>query len=195
MPMTSRNALKFPIGSLRNQFLIALPGLEDGLFSQSVTYICDHGPEGAMGLVVNRELDLHMSDVFEQLDIHYSADVGATPILAGGPVGTERGFVLHPTGGDWHSSIRISADVSLTASRDIITALAEGSGPEHSQFVLGYAGWGAGQLEAEIKNNLWLTVPADGDILFNTPVDQRWHKTARLLGVDINLMPRNAGHA
>lgn len=181
--------------SLRNHFLIALPGLDESVFAHSVTYICDHGPEGAMGLVINRTLDIHLSDVFDQMDIGYTSETGAAPILAGGPVGLQRGFVLHPTGGDWHSSVQVSPEVSLTASRDIIAALAEGRGPKNAQFILGYAGWSAGQLEEEIKHNHWLTLPADSDIIFETPIEQRWHKTAGRLGIDINLMTRTAGHA
>ncbi len=181
--------------SLRNHFLIAMPGLQDPLFNQSLTYICDHTPDGAMGLLINRPMDIHLSDVFEQMDIVCRADTGHMPILAGGPVSTERGFVLHETGGQWQSTIEIGPDISLTASRDIVSALAEGTGPDKALFVLGYAGWGAGQLEEEMLQNSWLTIPADGDIIFNTPVEQRWVRAAQRLGVDINLITSVAGHA
>jgi putative transcriptional regulator len=184
-----------PGDSLRNHFLIAMPGLNDPLFANSITYICDHSPEGAMGLVVNRALDLHLSDVFEQMSIRYDEAQGRTPILAGGPVNTQRGFVLHPTGSIWQSTIQITPEIALTASRDIITAIANGEGPAHALFVLGYSGWGAGQLEREIKENSWLTVPADVEILFHTPIEQRWHTAAMRLGIDMNLMPTQAGHA
>jgi Putative transcriptional regulator len=148
-----------------------------------------------MGLVVNRAMDLHLSDVFEQMSLDYDEKHGQTPILAGGPVNTQRGFVLHPTGSVWQSTIQITQEIALTASRDIIAAIASGEGPENALFVLGYSGWSAGQLEREIKENSWLTVPADADILFHTPLEQRWHAAAMRLGVDMNLMPTQAGHA
>lgn len=194
--MPAKSSLSSTSGdNLRNHFLVAMPGLSDPLFSNSITYICDHSADGAMGLVVNRAMDLHLSDVFEQMSLHYKAEHGRAPILAGGPVNTQRGFVLHPAGSVWQSTIRITEGISLTASRDIITAIANGEGPENALFVLGYSGWSAGQLEREIKENSWLTVPADVDILFHTPLEQRWHAAARLLGVDMNLMPTQAGHA
>lgn len=181
--------------SLRNHFLVAMPGLNDPLFANSITYICDHSTEGAMGLVVNRAMDLHLRDVFEQMSLGYEEEHGRAPILAGGPVNTQRGFVLHPTGGVWQSTIQITPEISLTASRDIIAAIANGSGPRNALFVLGYSGWSAGQLERELKENSWLTVPADAEILFHTPLEQRWHAAAMRLGIDMNLMPTHAGHA
>lgn len=181
--------------NLRNHFLIAMPGLRESMFAHSLTYICDHGPAGTMGLIVNRTMDLNLSEVFEQLELDYRDDVGRTPVLSGGPVSTERGFVLHPTSGHWQASMQICNDIALTSSRDIVSAIAEGNGPEAPLFILGYAGWGAGQLEEEIKENSWLTMPADFDILFRTPVEQRWSAAARHLGVDMNLMSSTAGHA
>lgn len=182
--------------NLRNHFLIAMPSLSDPNFANSITYICDHSREGAMGLVVNRALDLHMADVFEQMELTYSPETGNLPILAGGPVSQQRGFVLHPADGkEWQSTVNISPDICLTASRDIISAIAEGKGPSSAHFVLGYAGWGAGQLEQELKENSWLTVKADQDILFNTPIDQRWHAAAARLGVDLGLLHSAPGHA
>lgn len=165
------------------------------MFANSITYICDHSSDGAMGLVVNRAMELNLSDVFEQMSLTYKEEQGRTPILAGGPVNTQRGFILHPAGSTWQSTIQITPEISLTASRDIIAAIAEGRGPENALFVLGYSGWSAGQLEREIKENSWLTVPADTDILFRTPLEQRWHAAAMRLGIDMNLMPTQAGHA
>lgn len=193
-------AIQYPVkdspgDNLRNHFLIAMPGLNDPLFANSITYICDHSPEGAMGLVVNRALDLQLKDVFEQMSLGYQEENGKAPILAGGPVNTQRGFVLHPTGGVWQSTIQITPEISLTASRDIIAAIANDQGPKNALFVLGYSGWGAGQLEQELKDNSWLTVPADADILFHTPIEMRWRAAAMRLGVDMNLMPTQAGHA
>lgn len=182
-------------GNLRNHLLIAMPGMSDPMFVNSITYICDHGADGAMGLVINRTMDLHLRDVFEQMELNTDAGKGDWPILAGGPVSTERGFVLHPTGGEWQSSLQVTPEVALTASRDIIDALAAGSGPQSALFILGYAGWSAGQLEEEIKEDSWLIVPADLDLLFNTPIEQRWLAAAQRLGVDMNLMPTVGGHA
>ena len=190
------NLLKDSVGdNLRNHILIAMPGMNDPMFVNSITYICDHSAEGAMGLVINRTLDIHLKDVFEQMELGYNEQTGRWPILAGGPVSKERGFVLHPTGGTWQSSLQITPEITLTASRDIIDALASGGGPENALFILGYAGWSAGQLEEEIKENSWLTVPADWDLLFNTPAEQRWSAAAQRLGIDMNLMPSVSGHA
>jgi putative transcriptional regulator len=194
--MTKLTAPKALGDNLRNHLLIAMPGMKDPLFGNSITYICDHSPQGAMGLVVNRALDIHLSDIFEQMALGSHHRTGNWPILAGGPVSPERGFVLHPTDHHrWQSSLQVATDITLTASRDIMDALAAGEGPEHALFILGYAGWSAGQLEEEIKENSWLTVPADPEILFQTPIEQRWNAAARSLGIDINLMPSAGGHA
>lgn len=194
--MTTKPSFENSSGdNLSNHFLVAMPGLHDPLFANSITYICDHSPEGAMGLVVNRVMDLRLRDVFEQMSLSYDEEYGNAPILAGGPVHTQRGFVLHPTGGMWQSTIQVTPEISLTASRDIIAAIASGRGPKNALFMLGYSGWAAGQLERELKENSWLTVPADFDILFHTPLEQKWHAAAMRLGVDMNLMPVQAGHA
>lgn len=182
--------------SLRNHFLIALPGMQDPSFAQSVTYVCDHGEDGAMGVVINRPMNVTLDEVFEQLSLDIPDPGGRDAVLAGGPVNRERGFILHPHDGrQWQSSLRISDGVSLTASRDILDAISTGQGPEHTLLILGYAGWEAGQLEEELAENAWLTVPADSAIIFDTPVEQRWGAAARRLGVDVNLIPRQAGHA
>lgn len=181
--------------SFRDHFLIAMPGLTDPLFSRSVTYICDHSEHGAMGIVINQTLDLTLADVFEQLAIDYHPPLGSYPVLAGGPVNMQRGFVLHRDQGSWESTLRITSEISLTASKDIVKAIAREEGPRHAQFALGYAGWSAGQLEEEINTNTWLVVPANTTIIFDTPVDQRWAATAKQLGIDLNLISGNAGHA
>jgi putative transcriptional regulator len=182
--------------SLRDHFLIALPGMMDPAFAHSVTYICDHSPRGAMGVVINRPLDFNLDRVFAQLSLEGPETQADAAVLLGGPVHRERGFVLHTRSDrQWQSSLDVSEDISLTASRDIMEAIAAGTGPEQTQFILGYAGWEAGQLEAELAENGWLTVPADSGIIFKTPVEQRWHAAARQLGVDVNLIPAMAGHA
>lgn len=182
-------------GSLRDHFLIAMPGMQDSSFAHSVTYICDHSESGAMGLTLNHPLPLTLTDIFQQLELEDSSGRGDQPVMSGGPVQVERGFVLHNAGSEWQSTIQVSSEISLTASRDILVALAEGKGPSEYLLALGYAGWDAGQLEEEILANAWLTLPADKQILFNTPPEQRWSAAARHLGIDLNLISANAGHA
>lgn len=190
---SSDNELK--AGSLRHHFLISMPGLQDPNFSRSITYICDHNEDGAMGLVVNRPMDLSINDIFEQLDLEQRPTLGEQLVMAGGPVERERGFVLHTDERQWNSSIAIGDGIRLTASADILEAMATSSGPGQTLVALGYAGWGAGQLEEEIAENSWLTVPASAQILFNTPCELRWAAAAKSLGFDLDLLTSAAGHA
>lgn len=182
-------------GSLRDHFLIAMPGLNDSSFAHTVTYICEHSDKGAMGVVINAATPMLLKEIFSQMDLEDLSDQGDQIVMSGGPVQPERGFVLHSNEAKWQSTLEISPDVSLTASRDIITALAEGRGPKQCLIALGYAGWGEGQLEAEIAANSWLTVPADKNIIFNTPLEERWASAALALGIDVNLISSTAGHA
>ena len=182
--------------SLCDHFLIAMPGLQDSIFSRSVTYVCDHSDQGAMGIVLNHPLELTLSDVFDQLNIETpDTEQIHTSVLAGGPVNVQRGFVLHRDEGSWASTLRITSEICLTASRDIVSALAQGKGPKSAQFALGYAGWSSGQLENEIAENSWLVVPADTGIMFDTPVSERWASAAKQIGVDLDLISSTAGHA
>lgn len=181
--------------NLRNHLLIAMPNLQDPHFAHSVTYICDHGPDGAMGIVLNRPLDLKVGDVFEQLNLPQDHPISSEFVLAGGPVNTQRGFVLHFDEGKWDSSLRVTDQICLTGSRDILAALSIGQGPTDSLFALGYAGWSAGQLEDELATNAWLTVPASYELLFRTPIELRWSAAAKQLGVDPHLIPTHLGHA
>ena len=181
--------------SLRNHFLIAMPGLIDPLFSKSVTYICDHNENGAMGIVINQPLNITLADVFNQLELEDIGGLGVNPVLAGGPVNIQRGFVLHRDIGEWESTMPITPDVHLTASRDIVVAIANNNGPKNAQFALGYAGWSAGQLEDEISANSWLTLPADCSIIFDVPIEERWAAASKHLGIDLNLISATAGHA
>ncbi len=181
--------------SLSNHLLIAMPSLQDPHFAHSVTYICDHSADGAMGIVINRPMDIKVGDVFEQLQLDLGAPFSKQPVLAGGPVQTQRGFVLHYDDSQWDSSLRVADHISLTGSRDILAALAQGQGPSHALLALGYAGWSAGQLEQELASNAWLTVPATFNLLFETPIPQRWHAAAKQLGVDLNLLTSAPGHA
>lgn len=181
--------------SLRNQFLIAMPGLSDGFFAHSVTYICEHNPQGAMGIVINHPTEMNLHDLFEHLSIDRGSCSGALPVMAGGPVQIDRGFILHDGAQRWKSTMLVSDDIALTTSIDIIDALANDNGPDHCLVALGYAGWGAGQLEDEMVNNAWLTVPADAGIIFDVPFGERASVAAAKLGIDLTLMSSQAGHA
>jgi len=181
---------------LSDQFLIASPGLQDPNFARGVTLICQHDEDGAMGLMVNRPSDYHLGDVLKQMNI--STDLLAisdAPVLIGGPVQPERGFVLHSPERDWESSLRVSDQLMVTTSRDILDAMANGEGPKHAMVMLGYSGWTAGQLEDELIENAWLTCQSSTQILFETPVEQRWLAAAQQLGIDLRLMTDYAGHA
>jgi putative transcriptional regulator len=186
-----------PESSLKNHFLIAMPGLDDPNFSRTVTFICDHDENGAMGIIINRPSELHLADVLEHMGIdNHTSSAHEQIVYLGGPVQEERGFVLHsPREGGWKSSIAVTDEIGITTSRDILEAMANDRGPDKSLVALGYAGWGAGQLENEIKENAWLSGPADTTVLFDLPPAQRWAAAARILGVDMTLMSSDAGHA
>lgn len=173
-----------------------MPGMLDPNFSTTVTLICEHNEEGALGIVINRPTTLKLGGLFDQLDVA-DADPGIAnhPVLAGGPVGIERGFVLHDPNHAYENTLPVSAEISLTLSRDIIEALAHGDGPARSLVALGYAGWEAGQLESEILANAWLNVTATPQLVFEAPFEQRWDLAARALGIDIAQMSPDAGHA
>ncbi len=182
--------------TLANHFLIAMPGLRDPNFSRTVTYVCEHTEQGAMGIVINRPMEIRLGEILEQLDIEV-LDPGAldNPIYLGGPVQTDRGFVLHTEGETYDSTLNIAPNICVTTSRDVLEAIAAGKGPASRLIALGYAGWGGGQLEQEMVSNAWLSGPADGDILFRVPAGRRWQAAASLLGVDLNLMSAEVGHA
>ncbi len=182
--------------NLTNQFLIAMPSMQDMNFSQTVTYICEHTHEGAMGIVVNRPTNLHLYEILEQLEItDITLEAGEESIYIGGPVQPERGFVLHCDDSNWDSTLSVTSEISVTTSRDILESIAAGDGPSSHLVALGYAGWASGQLEEEISANAWLNGPADSQIIFNTPPELRWRAAAKLLGVDLDLLSGDAGHA
>jgi putative transcriptional regulator len=182
--------------SLKSHLLIAMPALQDPNFARTVTYICEHGDHGAMGIVLNRPTDLRLADVLKHMDIEGGlGEAGEQTVFLGGPVEEERGFVLHTHSDPWDSTLAINDEISITTSRDILEAMARGEGPGQTLVALGYAGWGAGQLEQEMQQNAWLSGPADQSILFELPAEQRWEAAARLLGVDVNLLSSEAGHA
>lgn len=182
--------------SLVDHFLIAMPALADPNFSRTVTYLCDHGDEGAMGLVINRPLELNLGELLSHIEIQVGDPaLAAVPIYQGGPVQGERGFVLHRTLGNWEATLAVTDEIGVTMSRDIIEAIAHGKGPEHYLIALGYAGWGSHQLEDEMAANAWLSGPASAEILFDWPAEQRWDAAAALLGVDLSLLSTDVGHA
>ena len=182
--------------SLASQLLIAMPGMSDPNFNTTVTLVCEHNDQGALGITINRPLNLNLGGLFEQLGVDTAdPDTAGQPVVMGGPVGPERGFVLHSSAQSYDHSLAVSGDIKLTLSRDIIDALAAGNGPEKSLVALGYAGWDAGQLEQEMLANSWLNVDATPDLVFDLPFAERWSAAARVLGVDISQMSADAGHA
>lgn len=186
--------------NLTNQFLIAMPGMKDGNFAGAVVYMCEHNDKGALGLVINKPIDINLKHLFEKVDLSLERpDLAARPVFFGGPVQTERGFVLHESldaeGGHYNSTLRVTDSLEMTTSRDVLEALSSGAGPRKVFITLGYSGWGAGQLEEELSRNGWLTVDAEPDIIFNTPVEQRYDKALSLLGIDRNFLMGEAGHA
>ncbi len=182
--------------TLTNHFLIAMPALPDPNFFHSVTYICQHNEEGAMGIVITNPMELALGDVMEQMDIKVrDVEIASRPVYLGGPVQPERGFVIHELPGDWDAMMEISPTVGLTTSRDILAAISVGDGPKRSLIALGYAGWGPGQLEKEIAENAWLSGPANAEILFDLPTNKRWSAAAALVGVDLTRLSGEVGHA
>lgn len=183
-------------GSLAGHVLIAMPALADPNFSRTVTYLCEHNEYGALGVTVNRPLNMQLAEVLEQYGLETDdALVAGLPVYHGGPVQEDRGFVLHDAGNEYDATLHIDDRVSVTASRDIIEAIAAGSGPTRVLVALGYAGWGPGQLEQELAENTWLHAPCEPELLFATPTTHRWQAAAESLGVDIRLLGSDAGHA
>jgi putative transcriptional regulator len=182
--------------SLTGHFLIAMPSLADTPFSRGVALLCQHDEDGAVGLLVNQLSEYRLGDILAQMKLDCAdPDLADAPVLIGGPVQQERGFVLHREHGHWESSYRVNDHWSITTSRDILAAMAAGEGPQHAMLALGYSGWGAGQLEQELMDNSWLTVEASDRIIFDTPLDERWSAAAGLMGVDPLQLPGYAGHA
>jgi len=184
-----------------NQFLIAMPGMGDETFAGSVVYLCEHTEKGALGLVINKPIDIKLKNLFEKVELSLDReDLAETPVYFGGPVQTERGFVLHEKlaedGGTYNSSMTIAGgDLEMTTSKDVLEALSHGAGPRKLLVTLGYSGWGAGQLEDEISRNGWLTVDAEPSVIFDTPVEERYTRALSLLGIAPGLLMQDAGHA
>ncbi len=185
---------------LTNQFLIAMPGMADETFGGTVVYLCEHNANGALGLVINKPIDITLRHLFEKVDLKLErAELAEQPVFFGGPVQTERGFVLHDKcaagQSPYSSSLAIPGGLEMTTSKDVLEAMAEGAGPTRVLITLGYSGWQAGQLEDEIGRNGWLTVDADHRVIFDTPVEQRYGRALSLLGVDPRMLSPEAGHA
>ena len=182
--------------SLANHLLIAMPSLTDGQFVQTVALVCEHSDRGALGIVLNKPLGMKLGDVMAQMKLEPSdIRISEQPVLRGGPVHTDRGFVLHRPGGSWDSTHRVSDNVQVTTSRDVLAAIARGEGPQDAFVALGYAGWDAGQLEREMLDNAWLSLPMDERIVFELPFEGRWQAAWQLLGVDSSRVSFIAGHA
>lgn len=181
---------------LADHFLIAMPSLADPHFVRGVTLVCQHDEHGAMGLVINHQSEYTLGEVLKQMDIgDASPTLSRQAVLVGGPVQPDRGFVLHDDPRDFGSTLRFGRGLAVSTSREILEQMAKGEGPANFLMTLGYAGWSAGQLEEEISQNAWLTVPADPAIFFDTPLEQRWQAAARSLGIDISGMTDTVGHA
>jgi putative transcriptional regulator len=188
---------------LTNQFLIAMPGMADETFAGTVVYLCEHTEKGALGLVINKPIDIKLKNLFEKVELSLDraglAGLAEQPVYFGGPVQTERGFVLHDKPGDesihYNSTLSIPGGLAMTTSKDVLEALAEGGGPRRVLVTLGYSGWQAGQLEDELGRNGWLTVDADPAVIFDTPIEQRYDRALSLLGFDPRMLSQDAGHA
>jgi len=178
------------------QFLIAMPQMPENFFSDALIYICEHNKEGITGLMVNKQTDLILQDIFMQMDLSAKqSKITQQVILLGGPIQNDRGFVLHADNSQWDATLTVNKQASLTSSNDILVALAKGQGPKKSLLALGYCGWEAGQLEQELLRDDWLVVPADNDILFTLHWQKRREAAAKKMGIDLNLFNLPAGHA
>jgi len=186
--------------SLANHFLIAMPAMTDPNFARSLTYLCEHNADGALGIIINRPLDLNLGSLFERVSVplvpgQHQLKYRDLPVFFGGPVQTDRGFVLHRPVGEWQSTLNVTADIGLTSSRDILQSMSDAGEPADVLVSLGYAGWAAGQLEWELSQNAWLTVEADPGIIFNVPAEERLPAAMQLLGIDFANLSEVAGHA
>ncbi len=193
--MTSDSPSPYLSDSLQGHFLISMPHLHDPNFDRTLVYICEHNEYGAMGIVVNRPTEMDLNELLQQLEVSADNDQTAA-IFAGGPVQNDRGFIIHSqTPRQWDSSYEINDEITLTTSMDILQAISEKSGPQEFLIALGYAGWGPGQLEQELSDNAWLSCPANLDIMFRTPAEEKLQAAAASLGVNLNLLTSQSGHA
>ncbi|WP_229416794.1 YqgE/AlgH family protein [Massilia eburnea] len=188
-----------PALNLANHFLIAMPSMQDPIFGGTVVYVCEHNENGVLGVVINKPTDMTMEVLFDRIDIEVSSaadrHMESEPIMFGGPVQDDRGFVLHTPGAHYSSSLTVTNDVAFTTSIDVLEAVARGQGPERMMVSIGYAGWSPGQLEDELARNGWLTVAADPRIVFDVPIEDRYQAAIKLLGFDPLMLNSEAGHA
>ena len=182
--------------NLTHHFLIAMPAMADPNFAQTLTFVCEHNKDGALGIVVNRPIDMKLSALFEQINVPLANQaLRESPVHFGGPVQLDRGFVLHRPLGNWQSTLAIGDDMGLTTSKDVLEAVGRGDGPADVFVSLGYAGWEAGQLENELAQNAWLTVQADAGVVFELPPERRLPAAMQLLGIDLAQLSEDVGHA
>ena len=183
--------------SLENHFLIAMPSMQDPFFKRAVTYICEHNQDGAMGLVINQPINITVGEFLDKIEIDNdkTQQAAGRAVFAGGPVKTDRGFVLHSPKPGYTASQKLSSDIMITTSKDVLATLTTAQAPEQFIITLGYAGWDQGQLEQELLENAWLIIKADPEIIFNTPVEKRWEKAVSMLGFDVSQLSSEAGHA
>ncbi len=182
--------------NLTGHFLIAMPSLNDGFFNQAVTYICEHDENGSFGIIINQQTGITLKQIAKEMAIETENNYhDKQQVFIGGPVDQGRGFILHRPTGNWQSSLKVSNNVALTTSKDILQAIVNNEGPEDNIVALGYAGWAAGQLDSEMASNTWLSCPADEQIIFSTPIAERWKAAAKLIGIDLSLLSSDAGHA
>ena len=182
--------------SLRNRFIIAMPGMVDPHFARAVILICEHTEEGALGIIINQPISVTFDEVLVHMEMQSDDEqVKNMPVVFGGPVQQDRGFIIHTPVGEWRASLPIADNLAVTASKDVIEAIAQGRGPRQLLTCLGYAGWGAGQLEEELAKNLWIDLPADSKIIFDTPFAKRWQAAADMIGIDITRLSGDVGHA
>ncbi|WP_273130777.1 YqgE/AlgH family protein [Vibrio caribbeanicus] len=186
--------------NLTNHFLVAMPGMKDPYFQRSVIYVCEHNEDGAMGLMINAPIDITIGKMLEKVDVEPShpqlqKESLEKPVLNGGPVSEDRGFILHQPKDDYESSIKMTDNISVTTSKDILGVLGTEAEPSQYLVALGYSGWEAGQLEIELSENSWLTVEADPNVIFDTPINERWQKAVQMLGIDASQLSSDIGHA
>ena len=188
-----------PALNLANHFLIAMPSMQDPIFGGTVVYVCEHNENGVLGVVINKPTDMTMEVLFDRIDLEVSSaadrHLESEPIMFGGPVQDDRGFVLHTPGAHYSSSLTVTNDVAFTTSIDVLEAVARGNGPERMMVSIGYAGWSPGQLEDELARNGWLTVAADPRVVFEVPIEERYQAAIKLLGFDPLMLNSEAGHA
>lgn len=196
-PFSERAPADAPVDAgLTNHLLVAMPSLTDPVFSQTVALICEHTDRGALGIVLNKPLPMTLSDVLSQMKLEPSnEDIAAQPVLRGGPMNTDRGFVLHRPGGKWDHTHKVSDTIQVTTSRDVLAAMARGEGPSDAFIALGHASWESGQLEREMKENAWMSIPVDAKVVFDLPFEDRWTGAWRLLGIEPDRLTLVAGHA